>query len=158
MFFRMLSATLAATLLAAPASAQEHAEHSEHGPNHISVVVGATDNTEDTALTFGIDYEYRFSRMLGLGVVAEHAIDDIDATTVLLVADLHFGPGFVVQTGPGVEFLDTEEGSEEEFVYRIGALYEFELGGGATLSPQLHYDITAEDDSVVALLAWGINF
>ena len=80
--------------------------------------------------------------------------DDIDAWTFLAVADLHLTRGLAIQTGPGVEVL--EEG--EEFVVRVGLLYEFELGEGWTLSPQVHYDWTQEEDTMVYGLAFGRAF
>ncbi|MEL7535746.1 MAG: hypothetical protein AAFZ58_03785 [Pseudomonadota bacterium] len=149
------TAALAAATALVPAYAAEN-EHSET-PHHLSALFAATDNTEDTAFTLGVDYEYRISQFLGIGAVAEHAFADVDATTVLVVADLHFGEHLAIQTGPGLEWIDEESGSEREFVYRVGALYEVEMGS-FTFSPQLHVDFTANDDSVVAGVAFGFAF
>ena len=131
--------------------------HHEAGPHHFSVLAGITDNEEHTAFTLGIDYEYRLGRLLGIGAVLEQAFGDIDATTVLAVADLHVWRGLAVQTGPGVEFIDHAGETDEEFVYRIGVLYEFEQGA-VTISPQLHLDLTSEGESVVLGVAFGFGF
>lgn len=126
------------------------------GPHHFSVLLASTvEDSEESASgpTIGLDYEYRVSDFLGLGTVLEYAFEDIDATTVLAVADLHVTPQFIVQTGPGVEFRD----GDDEFVYRLGVLYEWERGG-YTLSPQLHYDATSGDDAIVFGIALGLCF
>ncbi|MEM7517281.1 MAG: hypothetical protein AAF368_10200 [Planctomycetota bacterium] len=121
-------------------------------PHHISVLTGSTSEDNESAFTVGVDYEYRRSEYLGLGTVVEHAFEDIDATTLLAVADLHLTPQFIVQTGPGVEFID----SESEFVYRLGVLYEFEFLS-YTVSPQLHYDWVSGEDAIIVGLAFGVG-
>ena len=136
------------------AIAQAEEEHS--GKHHLSLLLAGTNvPTEDeNAFTLGIDYEYRVNSLLGVGVVAEQAFGEIDATTLLAVADIHIWRGFAIQTGPGVEFLDDETFA----IGRIGGLYEFELGDGFTVSPQLHYDISSGADAIVFGLAIGRAF
>ncbi|MEM1447530.1 MAG: hypothetical protein AAF957_03170 [Planctomycetota bacterium] len=124
-------------------------------PHHLSVVAAGTHAADEDAPTAGIDYEYRLNRILGVGAVAEYAFEPFNATTVLAVADIHIWRGLGIQTGPGVVLFD----SEQLFVYRIGGLYEFELGGGMTISPQLHYEITdSEADAFVYAIALGVGF
>ncbi len=124
----------------------------EH-PHHISVLFSGTFEQDESAPSVGLDYEYRVSEFLGLGGVAERAFGQIDATTLLAVADLHLTRQFIIQTGPGVEFLEGESAA----AYRLGVLYEFE-GRGYTVSPQLHYDWVSGEDSVVAGIAIGYGF
>ena len=132
-------------------------EMHQGGSNHLAFVFAATDNTDDTAGTFGLEYEYRLSTRYGIGGVLEYAGGNVDATTLLAVVDVHLWRGLALQTGPGIEFLDEEEGSEEEFVYRFGMMYEFHRGR-ATFAPQLHYDATPDKDSVVVGVAFGFSF
>lgn len=161
-------AAMAAAMMAAGASAQtehrdRHGAHDEeggityhpHSPHHVSILLAGTRvRAEDhTGFTIGGDYEYRVNRRLGVGGVVEHAFGEVDATTVLAVADIHLWRGLAAQIGPGVEFLD----DRAEAVGRIGALYEIDLGDRFTISPQLHYDITAED-SIVFGMAFGRSF
>lgn len=151
---RAHAALLLAALFAAPAAAQEAAP--EGKPHHLSVVIGGTHipHEDETAFTLGVDYEYRLSKAVGLGFVAEHAFGEIDSTTLLAVADFHLTEGLAIQTGPGVEFVD----DETFFVARLGILYEFEIGEAFTLAPQVHYDLSSGEDAIVFGIAIGRLF
>lgn len=135
--------------------ATANAEDFKH-PHHLSVLLGGTHvlNEDHTGETIGLDYEYRVSRLIGLGFVAEYAFNDVNATTLLAVADIHSDTGFIAQVGPGVEFTD----HGNLFVFRIGGMYEFEFDR-VTFSPQFHIDIAdSADDSLVFGLAFGSHF
>ncbi|GJM13424.1 MAG: hypothetical protein DHS20C12_18270 [Pseudohongiella sp.] len=124
-------------------------------PYHLSVVLADTiiDGEGDNA-TIGVDVEYRMNQLLGLGAVFEHAWGQLDATTVLAVADVHLTDGWVMQLGPGFEHRH----SEEVFVSRVGLLYEFEWDH-YTFSPQLHWDYhDGEENALVAGFAVGLSF
>jgi hypothetical protein len=153
---------LACLAISTPASAQEESTGEEQrrgeaeGPHHLSLVTGGTYivETEEIAFTLGVDYEYRVSELLGMGFVLEHAFGEVDATTLLLVADIHLWEGLAVQMGPGVEFAE-----DEEFLLgRMGVLYEFEAGGGVTIAPQAHYDFSEGEDAIVFAIAIGKAF
>ncbi|MBO1254693.1 hypothetical protein J3L16_03210 [Alteromonas sp. 5E99-2] len=134
----------------------EAENHFEHSPHHLSLFLGGTNiKGEEFGFSTGVDYEYRVNQLLGLGTVIEYAAGDIDAWSVLAVADIHFFEGFMAQIGPGIEITS----DEEIFITRVGLLYEFEFENGFTLSPQLHYDIHAgADNAVVFGLAFGRSF
>lgn len=152
----------AAAWLAMTVPSVVHAQRGEplvsesEGAHHLSVISGATyvEEADETAYTLGIDYEYRASELLGIGFVAERAFGDVDATTLLAVADFHFTEGLAVQIGPGIEFAEGEEFA----VGRAGVLYEFELGGGFTISPQAHYDLSELEDAFVFVIGFGRAF
>lgn len=133
----------------------EQAHHDWHEePHHVSLLTATTIEDGESAATVGVDYEYRVNGLLGIGAVFEHAFEPLDATTILAVADLHLTPHLIVQTGPGFEHRE----SGDFFVYRVGMLYEWIFPSGLTLSPQLHYDATSEEDAVVVGLALGFGF
>ncbi|MEL6258644.1 MAG: hypothetical protein AAFQ67_06290 [Pseudomonadota bacterium] len=149
------AAGLAAVFAAPLAKAQVDVHHDEERPHHASLLVAGTTipSEDETAFTIGGDYEYRLNTLLGVGAVAEHAFGEIDATTLLAVADIHVWRGLAVQVGPGVEIID----GDIHAAGRIGALYELEIGEGVTLAPQLHYDIS-EENGVVFGVAFGRAF
>ncbi len=122
-------------------------------PHHLSVFVGGSHVEDLTEFTIGLDYEYRINYFLGVGSVIEYATENINATSLLFVADLHIWRGFAIQAGPGVEFRNGESAA----VGRIGGLYEFEFSD-YTLSPQVHVDITDQENTLVFGLAFGVSF
>ena len=128
----------------------------EFKPHHLSALTAFTYSEDgEGAFTFGVDYEYRVNAFVGIGTVIEHAYKPFKATTILAAVDLHVWKGLAIQTGPGVVI----EEEHEFFAYRLGAIYEFELAGGLTLSPQLHYDfIDGTGNEWIAALAFGTNF
>jgi hypothetical protein len=136
------------------ASTHEDGGHNwKEGRHHLATFLGTTIEENENAPTIGVDYEFRINQHIGLGAVAEHAIEDLDATTILAVADLYIANNLAVQTGPGIEFLD----NDELFVYRVGAVYEWEFEG-YTLSPQVHYDVTNGPDAWILGIAFGVGF
>jgi len=142
------------------AMAQIDVEYEEEHPHHGSVVVAGTSvlSADETAFTLGVDYEYRVNELIGVGGVVEYAFGDIDALTLLAVADVHLWRGLAMQIGPGVEFVDDGEETETFAIGRIGALYELEFGEGYTISPQFHYDISNGEDAIVFGVALGLAF
>jgi hypothetical protein len=135
--------------------ADSEGSHIPHGPHHFSVLAGEThENGEGNNATLGIDYEYRINPLLGLGVIVEHAYGELDATTLLGVADFHVYEGFIVQVGTGFEHKE----SENIFVATLGFLYEIEYEN-FTLSPQVHWGYhEGEPNAVVAGIALGFSF
>ena len=151
---RSCAALACALLMSACAALEAEEPHDwREAPHHLSVLISDTIEEDESAASVGLDYEYRTTEFLGLGMVVERAFDEIDATTVLVVADLHITNQFIIQTGPGVEFVD----GEEESAYRLGMLYEFERGG-YTVSPQVHHDWTSGEDAFIIGLAFGYGF
>ena len=145
-------------------AAQMGVEFHEDRRHHISLLTGGTTvfRGDETASTVGIDYEYRINELVGIGFVGEQAFGDVDAITILAVADIHIWRGLALQIGPGFEFLEeeTDFGARQNatnFVARFGALYEFEFKGGYTVSPQIHYDATKED-ALVFGVSLGLAF
>jgi len=122
-------------------------------PHHFSIMPSGTFEEEDDAFSIGLDYEYRVSDFLGIGAVAEYAFQDIDATTIFAAADLHLTQQFIMQVGPGFEFVD----GRTEPMFRAGLLYEIE-SRGFTISPQIHYDWNSGKDSLVIGAAFGVAF
>lgn len=109
-----------------PATASEGSRH------HVGVFVGGAtrfqapeEEEEETGLAVGLEYEYRFAKHWGTGLLLEGVTTD-HARDGILVVPLNFHPWewLKLSAAPGVEFID---GGGEEFVVRLGAAYEFEL-------------------------------
>lgn len=142
-------------VLAEPSTLNSEPEYAIHGRHHLSLLLANTHASgEGDNLTLGLDYEYRVNELIGVGAILERAFGQLNATTILAVADVHFQNGLIMQVGPGFE----RKNDDSVFVARLGVLYEFELEN-FTLSPQLHWDYhDNEPNAVLAGIALGASF
>jgi hypothetical protein len=73
--------TLTAPASATDLEASDGQGHEHH--HHIAVILGTTHTEHDVdAFTIGVDYEYRLSSLIGVGVLGEYATGDVDAWVV----------------------------------------------------------------------------
>ncbi len=121
--FLLMSSSLAL------ASSEEHGAMKHHIPG---VFIGATTDAHDkTELTFGIEYEYRFNHQYGVGAIYETSPDghDGEGVTVMLVGGFwHPKDGWRLGAGVGQEKIEGAHPVEESLV-RVGAAYDFHVGG-----------------------------
>lgn len=165
----------------------EHAEGNEshsHGiHHHIGLFLGPTSSLETkyTDFSIGIDYELRFSEVIGLGIFGEHIFSDHKPYIAGGGAFIHPYAGLKFFAAAGVEIipgeneeetrksetpgkidvkLSSEEGSTQthsEFLVRLGCAYDFHTRGFA-FSPTFNADIVNGHVSLVYGLTFGIGF
>lgn len=160
---RIVMLCTAVFLTATPAVSQ--GEEGVEKKNVLSVILGGTSDRDENVFTVGLDFEHRLHPRLGVGAVIEYATDDLDALTLLGALDLHIWKGLAIQTGPGVEFAGEEEEEDglttttnrRTFIYRVGVIYEFEIGRLLVI-PQVHYDYSSGNDAVVYATGIGFKF
>lgn len=130
--------------------------------HHVALFVGAASRYEvaeeeerETGLALGIEYEYRMAEHWGAGLLAE-AVTTTHARDGILVVPLNWHPWewLKLSAAPGVEFV---EHGAHEFVVRLAAAYEFELGH-YNLAPEVSVDFTRESQTVVYGLSFGRRF
>lgn len=146
--FNTVSALLLIVLLPGILSGQEEKEEKER-KNEVSLFLGATSNTDATAFTIGLDYQYRISRVFGVGAILDHAAGEINSTLVAPALFLHVKQlSFTI--APAAEFSD--DGTA--FVIRVGAEYEFEISR-FSISPAIFFDT---ERSGKPSLVYGVGF
>ena len=151
------------SLSAGSLAAEESAEHSGHHaiPHHwVAGVAGYAlerkrEKDEET-LAIGVEYGYRFSQKWGIGAVFETLGEDVVRDTALVApVSFHPGAGWRLFAGPGVEFTD----KHNDWMFRWGAGYEFELTDNWTLAPEFVYDVIESGKRTYVLaLALGYAF
>lgn len=128
-------------------------ESGEDARNEIAIFLGLTTNTDATAATFGVDYQYTLSPLVGLGLVLDHAAGDIKSTLLAPALFLHL-LSWELTLAPAVEFSD----SETSFVFRAGLEYEIKLPY-FSISPTINLDSErAGELSLVYGLSFGMEF
>jgi hypothetical protein len=128
-------------------------EGEEDARNEIAIFLGLTTNADATAATFGVDYQYRLSPPIGIGLVLDHAAGDIKSTLLAPALFLHL-LSWELTLAPAVEFVD----SETSFVFRAGLEYEIKLPY-FSISPAINLDSERGGElSLVYGLSFGIEF
>lgn len=133
---------IATSLIASPFSVTaSDDEHHEIKKNIVGVYGGFTSVNGHTNGTFGIEYEHRFNDLIGAGVVFEttpnaHGGDG----TSLYMGQLHLHPWQELRLSAGFGKEDIHhEGAHSEDVWRVGAAYDFHVGGFG-VAPSLNLD------------------
>ncbi|MGL1889666.1 MAG: hypothetical protein OCD76_24340 [Reichenbachiella sp.] len=134
--------------------AQENEEVSEEErKSELSVFLGGTSKARNSALTIGVDYQYRLNQHVGIGGLVDYAAGDLQSLLI--------GPAFFLHImhleatfAPSVEI--NEEGMIGAF--RSGVKYEFEISK-YTLSPGVYYDTERKESPAwIYGLAFGFRY
>jgi hypothetical protein len=128
--------------------------------HHVGFFVGgstrfANEEDTETGLTLGMEYEFRFARAWGTGILAEGVVTSHGRDAILLVPlNWHPWEWLKLSAAPGVEFV-TE--GPEEFVMRLAVAYEFEFGR-FNVAPEIAVDLTRESQTLVYGISVGRRF
>lgn len=132
--------------------AQHNDKHPEQGSHsskhHIALFNGATTNFShnSTSYTIGIDYEYRLSELVGLGLLVEYIAAKPEELLTGVIVFAHPYKGFKFLAAPLVIFsgehheIGHEANKETNFAFRIGAGYDFHFGK-LSVGPSVNLDL-----------------
>ena len=151
-------ALTASHLYATEMDSPEHREAEHYHHNVIELFLGNTyedgDHGSENGFTVGLVYERRFSELLGIGGFYEYASGDFDKWSIGIPFFLHPYKGWRFQLAPGLEYRH----SKEEFLFRIGAAYEFMLSGHWFFMPEVAVDFVDGEEAFVYGIALGYGF
>ncbi len=125
-------------------------EHGEYLLNSLELFLGGTYSDDDFNFSIGSIYEHRINESFGWGGVAEYTPEE---SSWVLVVPFFVHPSEPVRLtfAPGVEL----EGSDSNFLLRVGGSYEFEKNGWA-IAPEINFDLIDGDVNVV--VGFGIRW
>ena len=155
--------------------AEKHGEEHEFHKNHFAVFVGFTEAVEEHAagphgethssgssggsddpdFTIGLDYERRLTKLFGFGAMLDVVVEGRREFLLGPIAFLHPFGGAKFFAAPLWERV--EESGDDEFVVRVGAAWDFEIGK-YSLAPYAAYDMSEEHDIWVLGVAIGRGF
>jgi len=143
------------------AAEQTHTAHLDAGHHHLNVIELFVGNTyEDDShgskngVTTGFTYERRLAALWGVGASYEYAAGDFDKWSIGVPLFVHPYKGLRFQLAPGLE----HKNSEDEFLLRIGAAYEFMVSDRWMLIPEIAVDFVDGEEAIVYGLAFGFGF
>ncbi len=150
------------------------AEHGHWHRHHAGFFVGGSTLKSENGFTIGGDYEYRFSKYLGVGVQVEHAYGELKETVFAFPVFFHPGAGLRLAAGPGFERFTGELSSitaEDEghgaeathdknnhFLWRMQILYDFPVGERFTITPNFALDFLSGRQVAVYGVTFGVGF
>lgn len=135
------------SLVLTTSAVQAASDDEQHFPG---LFIGATNFDSETELTYGIEYEYKFSKQWGAGLVYEKTSDAHhgDGVTVKLASvylhpwkDLRLGAGF------GEEKVGGHHPHSENLT-RVSASYDFHVAG-LGIAPTLAFDFIDGETATV---------
>jgi len=132
---------VAVLILSVPAFGQHEEDHQGH-KHHVAMFLGNTHNYHgEDAFTVGLDYEFRLHSLLGIGALIDHATEDIDSTVA--------GVGLFGHPWRDLRVLvaaaNEHHHGENEFVVRVGAMYDFSLAGWS-IAPTVNVDLLEDGE------------
>lgn len=122
------------------------------GGQQLSMFVGNTQDSSENGLSVSLEYEYRWTRKFGVGALAEYAGGDFDSWVVAIPFFIHPHAGWFVRLAPGIE-LERED-NENNFLFRVGVGYDFEITPHWSLAPEFNVDFV---DSGEDKLVYGLS-
>ncbi|MBJ7881998.1 hypothetical protein [Gelidibacter salicanalis] len=134
------------------------------GKHHLAIFNGATTNFthQSTSYTLGLDYEYRVSKLIGLGVLGELILAESEEILAGVAAFVHPYKGLKFITAPLVAFAEEhtatghEAKKEASFLFRIGVGYDFHIWK-LSYGPAVNFDF-GKTEAVNYGLAIGYGF
>lgn len=148
----LLAAGVLATLVASPVFASSPEGHSS--PKHIpGVFVGFTNANDETEFSYGLEYEYKISKLWGAGIVYEKTDDAHHGAGVdVALAAVYLHPWKELRVGLGfgkekVGSYTEDDGhghlhhhaSHKEDLVRTSVSYDFHVGDFG-VAPTLAFD------------------
>lgn len=122
-------------------------------PNSARVFVGNTQNGSSHGFTLRAEYEFRLTKLIGVGGFLEHASGDIDSVSVAAPVTFHPLGGWAFKVAPGLDF-----NGGTNLMFRIGAGYDFEIVPRWSLTPEFNIDFVDGETELVYGLSAAYEF
>jgi len=130
---------------------EEKASGEEYRPHSIAVFIGNTHDEGENNFTIGVGYEYRINQLLGIGGLFESVRGEEREWLFLVPFIFHPYQGWLFTLAPGFE--RNRHTKENEFAFRVGAAYGFEIGRWAIV-PEFNIDFVGSREVPV----FGVSF
>ena len=159
------------TFMSSAVIAEEHeaaGTHHEYHNYHLALFNGATTSLTHhlTAYTLGLDFEWRLSELLGIGLSGEYIFSEGGEMVLGVPVFVHPWSGLKLIAAPLLVMAkehgtkesetETEEETKSYFYGRIGAGYDFHFSN-LTAGPVVYYDF-GHTNALTYGIMLGIGF
>ena len=132
---------------------EQETNRKEDKKNDLALFLGGTSNSKASAVTLGLDYQFRISNLVGVGAVLDYATGDLKSLLIAPAVFFHVSEIEIV-LAPGVEFSNEEISA----IFRVGLSYEFKISKKITISPSLIFDTERNlEEPIVYGVAFGFG-
>jgi hypothetical protein len=132
---------------------KEKGLENRHG---IELFIGNTHDDGEDGFSVGLSYEYRLNQLFGIGGEVEYAGGDFKEWALMVPIFLHPYKGWRFLVAPGVSIPDNDD--DDEFLFRVGAAYEFEIGEKWAITPEFNVDFVDNSEELIYGLNFGYKF
>ncbi len=132
----------------------ESQENEEMLRNRVELFLGNTHEEGENAFSTGLSYEYRMHEFLGIGGLVEFAGMNAREWVFAIPLLIHPYKGLRFALAPGL-MLPKED--KNEFLFRVGVAYEFEIGRWS-ITPEFNVDFVGGEEALVYGLSFGYGF
>jgi hypothetical protein len=131
----------------------------DYGPHAIGVFLGDTRFGGNSALTLGVDYEYRWNATAGIGLLFEYDISDSLAREYLFGIPFYAHPygGLRLAFVPIYVVEDIDGDKVNRGAVRVGVAYAIETGS-FIVTPGISFDFLSDTAYTVYGLGFGFMF
>lgn len=109
-----------------------------------SVFVGNTQDGSSHGFTIGLEYEYKLTKLIGVGGFLQYAGGDFDAVAIGVPVTFHPLGGWAFRLAPGLHF-----NSGTDLLFRAGVGYDFEVAPRWSVAPEFNVDFVDGDTHLV---------
>ena len=122
----------------------------------IELFLGNAHDDGEDGFTVGLGYEYRLNQLFGIGGFMEFTGGDLKEWILAPAFVLHPYKGWRFLVAAGVDV--SRHDRDNEFLFRVGAGYEFEIGEKWAITPEFNVDFVDNSEVFVYGLSFGYKF
>ena len=123
-------------------------------PNFVGLFLGATHKGSETGFSFGLKYARRLTKLLGIGVVLEHTNSLRERLVTLPALFVYPYEDLSLTFAPGIE----REDGETSFLFRVGAGWDFDIGGGFSIAPEVSVDFVEGTSDIPVIFGVTVGY
>jgi hypothetical protein len=126
----------------------------EERRSKLILFVGYAQSDDEGGGSVGFEYEYKINSLLGVGGMVEYAGGELDSWLIGVPIFIHPLERLYFLMAPAAEIED----GDNNFVFRIGAGYDFEIYPDWAIAPELNLDLNRKDEDLTVTFGIALSY